>query len=92
MSIEEPTPTTAESEPTVDPETLYYERSVVTEGNSARIARAMKKAKSGQPLTIGVIGGSITVGYWPPVRYMGFIARIEICSIRSRTWSSSNSA
>lgn len=39
-----------------------YDRSVVNSGNAARIAAAMKKAQNGEPVTVGVIGGSITQG------------------------------
>ena len=39
-----------------------YSRSVINEGNKTRIANVMKKAASGQPITVGVIGGSITQG------------------------------
>ena len=37
-------------------------RSVVSTGNTARLAAAFHKAKAGKPLTVGVIGGSITGG------------------------------
>lgn len=39
-----------------------YERAVMNEGNLARLAGAMKKAKNGGEITVGVIGGSITQG------------------------------
>lgn len=39
-----------------------YERAVLNEGNKSRLAAAMKKAESGEPVTVGVIGGSITQG------------------------------
>lgn len=39
-----------------------YERAVVSEGNKARLAKAMKKAAKGEDITVGVIGGSITQG------------------------------
>lgn len=39
-----------------------YERAVVSEGNKARLAKAMKKAANGEDITVGVIGGSITQG------------------------------
>lgn len=35
---------------------------LVSAGNAARIARVMDKANSGKPITIGVIGGSVTHG------------------------------
>lgn len=44
-------------------DTDAYNRSVVNEGNAAKIAKAMKKAQNGEPVTVGVIGGSITQGY-----------------------------
>lgn len=39
-----------------------YERALLNEGNRSRLAAAMKKAENGEPVTIGVIGGSITQG------------------------------
>lgn len=39
-----------------------YARAVLNEGNKARLAKAMKKAKNGESVTVGVIGGSITQG------------------------------
>lgn len=39
-----------------------FERAVVSEGNKARLAKAMKKAANGEDITVGVIGGSITQG------------------------------
>lgn len=39
-----------------------YSRALISEGNKARLAAVMKKAESGEPVTIGVIGGSITQG------------------------------
>lgn len=39
-----------------------YERAVVSEGNKARLAKAMKKVANGEDITVGVIGGSITQG------------------------------
>ena len=39
-----------------------YARALINEGNKARLAKAMKKAQSGESVTIGVIGGSITQG------------------------------
>ncbi|MGN0643283.1 MAG: SGNH/GDSL hydrolase family protein [Huintestinicola sp.] len=41
---------------------VMYERALVNEGNKSRIAAAMKKAESGESITVGVIGGSITQG------------------------------
>ena len=43
-----------------------YERAVVSEGNKARLAKAMKKAANGEDITVGVIGGSITQGSSAP--------------------------
>jgi lysophospholipase L1-like esterase len=39
-----------------------YQTSLVSEGNRARIAKVMQKAKNGEPITVGFIGGSITAG------------------------------
>lgn len=39
-----------------------YSRAILNEGNLARLASAMKKAKDGGEITVGVIGGSITQG------------------------------
>lgn len=39
-----------------------YGRAILNEGNLARLAAAMKKAKNGEKVTVGVIGGSITQG------------------------------
>lgn len=38
-------------------------RSLVSAGNTARIQRALAKARRGEPIVIGTIGGSITAGY-----------------------------
>lgn len=39
-----------------------YGRAIMSEGNLARLAAVMKKAKNGEEITVGVIGGSITQG------------------------------
>ncbi|MGN0697027.1 MAG: SGNH/GDSL hydrolase family protein [Oscillospiraceae bacterium] len=39
-----------------------YERALLNEGDLTRLAAAMKKAENGEPVTVGVIGGSITQG------------------------------
>ncbi|MGN0667239.1 MAG: GDSL-type esterase/lipase family protein [Huintestinicola sp.] len=39
-----------------------YSRALMNEGNKSRLAAAMKKAESGENITVGVIGGSITQG------------------------------
>ncbi len=39
-----------------------YNRAIMSEGNKTRLAAAMKKAESGEKVTVGVIGGSITQG------------------------------
>ncbi|MHB8128515.1 MAG: SGNH/GDSL hydrolase family protein [Mobilitalea sp.] len=39
-----------------------YKNAVLAEGNLSRLASAMNKAKKGEEITIGVIGGSITQG------------------------------
>lgn len=40
----------------------WYQLSVVNKGNPANIKQVMEKAKQGHPVTIAVIGGSITAG------------------------------
>ena len=40
----------------------YVERAIVREGNTSRLNKAIKKAEAGEQLTIGFIGGSITMG------------------------------
>lgn len=37
-------------------------RSVVSQGDTARLQRALDKARRGEPVTVAVIGGSITAG------------------------------
>ncbi len=64
--------TTAADENAVDPSVpvdlsagvsdKMYGRAIMNEGNLARLASAMKKAENGEPVTVGVIGGSITQG------------------------------
>lgn len=39
-----------------------YGRAIMNEGDLTRLASAMKKAQSGEKVTVGVIGGSITQG------------------------------
>lgn len=39
-----------------------YGRAIMSEGDTARLAAAMKKAENGEEVTVGVIGGSITQG------------------------------
>lgn len=41
---------------------IMYQRALLSEGNKSRLAKAMKKAKNGEAVTVGVIGGSITQG------------------------------
>ena len=43
-------------------EFIRYADSICNEGNLFRIKRVMKKARSGEEITIGFIGGSITQG------------------------------
>ncbi len=43
-------------------EFVRYEDSICNEGNLFRVKRVMKKARSGEKITIGFIGGSITQG------------------------------
>ncbi len=40
-------------------------RSQVSTGNTARLAKVFAKARRGEPITLGVIGGSITGGGIP---------------------------
>jgi len=40
----------------------WYELSLLNKGNPASIRQLMEKARNGQPVTIAVIGGSITAG------------------------------
>ncbi len=42
---------------------MYEKATAFKEGDLTRIAAAMRKAKAGEKVTIGVIGGSITEGY-----------------------------
>ncbi len=71
----EPTaePTTEPSLPTLTPDLLpkantdyvteeMYKNAVMADGNLARLAKAMNKAKAGEEVTVAVIGGSITQG------------------------------
>ncbi|MCD7730645.1 MAG: SGNH/GDSL hydrolase family protein [Oscillospiraceae bacterium] len=39
-----------------------YNRALMNEGDTSRLAAAMKKAENGEEITVGVIGGSITQG------------------------------
>lgn len=39
-----------------------YARSLVSAGDTARLQRVLAKAREGKPITVGVIGGSITQG------------------------------
>lgn len=39
-----------------------YQNAVLADGNTARLAAAMRKAENGEEITVGVIGGSITQG------------------------------
>ena len=54
---------TIESAERIRPELLpYTERAVLNIGNTYRLEELMKRADSGEKLTIGFIGGSITMG------------------------------
>jgi len=61
-------PTTAEANVNLpQPSTNYitddmYKNALLNEGNLARLAATMKKARNGEEITVGVIGGSITQG------------------------------
>ena len=53
-------------------ESAMAERSLRSEGDLARVWRGMEKARAGQPVTVAVIGGSITQGAMaskPDLRY-----------------------
>ena len=39
-----------------------YQRSIVSAGDTARLQKVLAKARKGEPITVGVIGGSITQG------------------------------
>lgn len=39
-----------------------YQKAVVSRGNQSRLVKALRKAKAGQKITVGFIGGSITAG------------------------------
>jgi lysophospholipase L1-like esterase len=39
-----------------------YARSIINEGNTARLEHVFRKAREGKPITVAVIGGSITAG------------------------------
>ena len=56
----------------------WYKRSLLSQGNAARIQHAMAKARRGEPVTIAVIGGSITQGAKaskPQNRYGNLVAQ-----------------
>lgn len=48
------------AEETISPE--MFARSLVSRGDTARVQRALAKARRGEPVTVAVIGGSITQG------------------------------
>lgn len=39
---------------------VYYENGIVNRGNLTRLSGIMKRARAGEALTIGFLGGSIT--------------------------------
>lgn len=54
-----------------------FKRSLVDPGDSARLQRVMLKAQAGEPVTVAVIGGSITAGAkasQPELKYGALIA------------------
>ena len=58
-------------------ENALCSRSLVSEGDTARLQRALAKARRGEPITLGVIGGSITQGAaasQPEKRYGNLVA------------------
>ncbi len=48
--------------------TLEYERGISNTGNWYRMKRLFERAKAGEELTIGFLGGSITQGVWQQSR------------------------
>lgn len=66
---------TAQTEPAMDDS--IYSRALVSQGDTARVQRALAKAQRGDVVTVGVIGGSITQGALasqPEFRYGNHIA------------------
>lgn len=59
VSAVEPVPATA-TRPVDD--AVLCRRSIVDRGNTARLRRTLAMAKRGEPVTVAVIGGSITAG------------------------------
>lgn len=51
-------------------------RSVVQFGDSTRLKAVFEKARAGQPITIGAIGGSITQGAWATSAQNTYVGRI----------------
>jgi lysophospholipase L1-like esterase len=47
---------------TIPDEAVLSRRSLLSEGNTARLQQVLAKGRRGEPVTIGVIGGSITQG------------------------------
>ena len=50
----------------------FYKSALVNEGNSVRIANAMRKAQAGGTVTIAVFGGSISAGALASSRYSSY--------------------
>lgn len=58
---EKPAPVVEEEAPPLDYDAMIS-HSLITTGNNYRVKKVMEKAKSGEPVTIAYIGGSITEG------------------------------
>ena len=55
--------TSAKAQPSIEPVTnTVFLRSLLSPGNPTRLQRALAKARRGESVTVGVIGGSITQG------------------------------
>lgn len=52
----------AEDEEVQDEENLYLQRAIINKGNTYRLNQVMERARNGELITIGFIGGSITMG------------------------------
>ena len=55
------------------------DKALISAGNASSIARVMDKANRGEPITVGVIGGSVTVGGCATSREKGYAGLV-------RTW------
>jgi lysophospholipase L1-like esterase len=67
---------TASAQESLAPEA--YQRSLVSAGDTVRLQKVLAKAREGKPITVGVIGGSITQGAKsskPELKYSNQIAQ-----------------